>query len=316
MIIVTGAAGFIGSHLVKGLNQKGISNLLVVDDLSDGRKFKNLVECKFIDYLDKEAFREKIIQGHFSSSIQAIFHQGACSTTTEWNGRYLLDNNYEYSKILLHYSVEKKIPFYYASSAAIYGKSETCKELPQYEKPLNMYGYSKLLFDQYVRQYLPKAKNQIVGLRYFNVYGRNESHKGSMMSVIQHFYTELCNENRIKIFCNIPNCEKGEQRRDFIYVDDVVAVNLWFLEHRDQSGIFNLGSGRSESFNNIANTIISHHGEGWIQYEPIPSHLQDYYQTFTEADLTNLRKTGCDLKFKKFSDAIPEYITKKNLATV
>jgi len=310
MIIVTGGAGFIGSNIIKQLNARGISNILVVDDLTDGRKFKNIVDCQIADYIDRQQFLSHIIDDHYQdTAIKAIFHEGACSTTTEWNGLYMMENNYEYSKTLLDYCLQKKIPFSYASSAAVYGESSTFKEEPAYEKPLNVYGYSKLLFDQYVRSILPSAESQIVGLRYFNVYGPREFHKGSQASVASHLNTQIKDSGYVKLFVGSDGYADGEQRRDFIYVDDVCAAILWFYDHSEKSGIFNLGTGRSQPFNDVANAVIAwHSGKGKVQYIPFPDSLKGCYQSFTQADITRLRATGCDIEFKTVEQGVNLYL--------
>jgi len=308
MIIVTGGAGFIGSNIVKALNTRGITDILVVDDLSDGRKFKNIVDCKILDYLDKEIFLEKIIHNAIDKPIKAIFHQGACSDTTEWDGQYMMNNNYEYSKILLNYCLKQQIPFLYASSAAIYGADKTFKEEQQYENPLNVYGYSKFLFDKYVRSILPKAKSQIVGLRYFNVYGPREFHKDKMASVAFHFSNQLKQNGVVKLFKGCDGYGDGEQLRDFIYVADVVAANLWFLNQPEKSGIFNLGTGRAQTFNDVAKAVIDWYGKGKIEYIPFPQELKGRYQSFTQADITKLHEVGCDVKFKSVEQGVKEYM--------
>lgn len=311
MIIVTGGAGFIGSNIVKALNQRGRTDILVVDDLTDGTKFKNISDCEIGDYLDYEDFLEKIISDPDQLSevkVDAIFHQGACSTTTEWNGRYMMDNNYEYSKTLLHYCLESKTPFIYASSASVYGAGKVFKEEREFENPLNVYGYSKFLFDQYVRRILPTAKSQVVGLRYFNVYGPRENHKGGMASVAFHFNNQILNDGVVKLFSGCDGYADGEQVRDFIYVDDAVAVNLWFFDHANKSGIFNTGTGRSESFNAVANAVINFHQRGKIQYIPFPENLRGRYQSFTQADVENLRTAGFELPFKTVAEGVQAYL--------
>lgn len=308
MIIVTGGAGFIGSNIVKALNDKGIEDILVVDDLTDGRKFKNLADCDIVDYLDQEVFLGMIVDDNYDQPIEAIFHQGACSTTTEWDGRYMMYNNYEYSKILLHYCLLKQIPFLYASSAAVYGAGKVFKEERQYEKPLNVYGYSKFLFDEYVRRILPKAKSQVVGLRYFNVYGSREFHKGKMASVAFHFNQQIKQTGVVKLFKGSDGYADGEQLRDFVYVKDAAAVNLWFLNHPENSGIFNLGTGRAQTFNDVARAVINWHSKGKIEYIPLPSELKGRYQSYTQADLTALRETGCDVKFKSVEEGVKKYL--------
>lgn len=309
MIIVTGGAGFIGSNIIRTLNQRGYHDILVVDDLTNGHQYENLVDCQIIDYVDKADFLKRIQAGEvFPSKIQAIFHEGACSTTTEWDGQYMMKNNYEYSKILLHYCVQWKIPFLYASSAAIYGGNLTFKEAPEYESPLNVYGYSKLLFDQYVRRLMPKASSQIVGFRYFNVYGPREQHKGSMASVAFHFHHQLKKDGVLKLFEGSDGYASGEQRRDFVYVQDIVDVNLWFWEHSRASGIYNVGTGHSQPFNDVARAVIEWHGKGKIQYIPFPEHLKKHYQSFTEADITALRDLGYTAKFHTVEEGVKAYL--------
>jgi ADP-L-glycero-D-manno-heptose 6-epimerase len=309
MIIVTGGAGFIGSNIVKQLNARGRKDILVVDDLKDGTKFFNLVDCDIFDYQDRHDFLEDILTGEINpDDIDAIFHEGACSATTEWDGEYVMKNNYEYSKHLLHFCMGNEIPFLYASSAATYGNSDTFVEERQYEKPVNVYGYSKFQFDEYVRNMLPHATSQIVGFKYFNVYGPREQHKGSMASVPFHHFQQMRKGSLIKLFGPYGGYEAGEQRRDFVYVGDIVATNLWFLDHPDQSGIFNLGTGRSQPFNDIAHAIIDWFGHGTVEYIEFPEHLKGHYQCFTEADLTRLRATGCDVTFKNVAEGIKCYL--------
>jgi ADP-L-glycero-D-manno-heptose 6-epimerase len=316
MIIVTGGAGFIGSNIVRQLNQQGYKDILVVDDLTDGTKFKNIAYCSISDYQDKDDFLLRIKNNdHFDKKIEVIFHQGACSATTEWNGKYMMHNNYEYSKTLLHYCLKNKIPFIYASSAAVYGVSKTFAEIPENELPLNVYGYSKLLFDQYVRRVLPEADSQVVGLRYFNVYGPNEQHKGSMASVAFHLNNQLRTNDSINLFAGCDGYADGEQVRDFVYVDDVVNVNLWFWQNhkshgvfKDNGGIFNVGTGKSQSFNSVAKAVIDWHGRGTIKYIPFPEHLVGRYQSFTQANINGLRKIGCDVTFKTVEEGVKLYL--------
>lgn len=309
MIIVTGGAGFIGSNIVKKLNQRGIKDIIVVDELTDGTKFAHLAEVEIADYLDKDAFLRLIEKrDSFNQDIQAIFHEGACSSTTEWNGRYMMENNYEYSKSVLHYCLDRGVNLLYASSAATYGDGQIFKEELAYEKPLNVYGYSKFLFDQYVRRLLPQAKSQIVGFRYFNVYGPNEDHKGSMASVAYHLNQQLPKNGMVKLFEGSDGYGNGEQRRDFVYVDDVVDVNLWFMDNPQCKGIFNVGTGKSQSFNDVANAVIAWHGKGHIEYIPFPEHLKGRYQSFTEADITLLRQAGFSQSFKTVEEGVKAYL--------
>lgn len=314
MIIVTGGAGFIGSNLVRALNQRGYHNILVVDNLKDGTKFRNLVDCEIADYLDKTEFQRRLENGSVPESVAAVFHQGACTVTTEWDGRYMMANNYDYSRLLLHYCLERRIPFLYASSAAVYGGGRAFREERPWEEPLNVYGYSKFLFDQYVRRYLEDAASLVVGFRYFNVYGPREAHKGPMASVAYHLHRQLlAGSETVRLFQGNDGYGDGEQRRDFVYVGDVVAVNLWFWEHHGPSGIYNVGTGRSQSFNELAQAVIAYHGRGRIEYVPFPEHLRDSYQSFTEADITALRKAGYDQPFRSVEEGVPEYLEELEL---
>jgi len=307
MIIVTGGAGFIGSNIVMGLNAKGINDILVVDDLSDGTKFKNLAHAKIADYMDKDLFLTKVKAGDFDGvAIEGLFHEGACSSTTEWDGKFMMQNNYEYSKTLLHFCQAQAIPFIYASSASVYGGGSVFKEELSNEAPLNVYGYSKFLFDQYVRA--QTLTSQVIGLRYFNVYGPREQHKGSMASVAFHLNNQILEKGEIKLFAGCDGYGDGEQVRDFIYVNDVVAVNLWFLDNPDVSGIFNLGTGRSQPFNDVAKAVLDYHQRGELSYIPFPDHLVGHYQSFTEADLGALRKVGCDHQFKSVDEGVKSYM--------
>ena len=302
MIVVTGGAGFIGSNIVKGLNEQGHKNILVVDDLTDGTKFSNLVDLDIADYMDKDEFISLIIAGE-DMDIDVIFHQGACSSTTEWDGKFMMENNYQYSKDLLDYCLDLDIPFLYASSAATYGgRSDNFIEDRAYEKPLNVYGYSKFLFDQYVRQVLPKAKSQVCGFRYFNVYGPRETHKGSMASVAFHLNEQINKGEKPKLFTGSDNF-----KRDFIYVSDVVDVNLWFWKNKI-SGIFNCGTGQAESFQTVADAVVNYHRKGEIDYIPFPDNLKGRYQSFTQADLTKFRETGCPIEFKTVTEGTTEYM--------
>jgi len=310
MIIVTGGAGFIGSNIVKTLNERGREDILVVDDLKEGVKFRNIADCEIADYWDKDDFLAFIESGKsFPVAVDAIFHEGACSSTIEWDGKYMMQNNFEYSKSLLHYCLEHKIPYLYASSASVYGVGPNFKEERQFEEPLNVYGYSKFLFDQYVRRILPSAESQVVGFRYFNVYGPREQHKGSMSSVAYHLNNQLlAGDEVVRLFEGCDGYGDGEQRRDFVYVSDVVDVNLWCFENPNCSGIFNLGTGRSQSFNDVANAVISYHNKGKLEYIPFPDHLKGSYQSFTEADIGALRTVGYSAEFKTVEEGVHAYL--------
>jgi len=309
MIVVTGGAGFIGSNLIEGLNKKGIEDIIVVDDLREGKKFTNLVDCAIRDYFDKDEFLQLIKNGEFNEQhISHIFHQGACSRTTEWDGRYMLENNYSYSKALLKFSIEKNISFIYASSAAVYGASQQFIEQQHYERPINVYAYAKLLFDEYVRNRLGQVSSQLAGLRYFNVYGPGEQHKTSMASVAYQLNNQFHNAGKLRLFKGSGGYGDGEQRRDFIHVDDIVAVNLWLMEHSEVSGVFNLGTGVSRSFNDVAQQIIAWHGAGSIDYIDLPESLAHSYQSFTEADMNALRSSGYENNFLSLEEGMKRYL--------
>ena len=315
--IVTGAAGFIGSKLVEGLNRRGITEVIAVDNLAHADKFKNLAGCEIADYIDQAELpaRLEALEG----SVEAVLHQGACSDTMETDGRYMMENNYAYSRRLLEWCQDEEVPLVYASSAAVYGRGPDYREERACERPLNIYGYSKFLFDQLVRARLPEATAQIVGLRYFNVYGPNETHKGRMASVALHAYQQLHAEGKVKLFVGSDGYRDGEQRRDFIYVDDCVAVNLWFLERRGVSGVYNCGTGRAQTFNRVAVAAINAvHGtqatmqdlvaKGLIEYIAFPPALVGKYQSFTEADLTRLRAAGYPGEFMTVEQGVAAYV--------
>jgi ADP-L-glycero-D-manno-heptose 6-epimerase len=306
MIVVTGGAGFIGSHLVKALNRRGETEIVVVDDLTDGRKFVNLIGAEIADYWDKNECLDQLSRLSFTPS--AIFHQGACAVTTEWNGRYMMENNYRYSVSLLEYCLERRIPLIYASSAAVYGSGRCFEERPACERPLNVYGYSKLLFDNYVRRRIRESDSQVVGLRYFNVYGPGEAHKGPMASVVHHLHGQVSADGEARLFGAYDGYAAGEQRRDFIHVHDVVDVNLWFSDHPDRRGIYNCGTGRSSSFNELARAVLRWHGRGEIRYMPFPEELKLRYQSYTEANIDALRSAGCSTSFMDIGSGVTAYL--------
>jgi ADP-L-glycero-D-manno-heptose 6-epimerase len=309
MHIVTGGAGFIGSNLAHMLIEKTGDDVVVVDDLSDGHKFVNIADLQIADYMDVDEFAERLTtDAGFRNGVSSVFHQGACSTTTEWDGKYMMRNNFAYSKQVLHHCLEHGIPYIYASSAAVYGGAKEFIEAPENELPLNVYGYSKLLFDQYVRRIQTRPGQQVVGLRYFNVYGPREQHKGSMASVAFHFNRQILDSNELRLFEGSAGYGDGEQQRDFVFVDDVCAVNLWFLEHRDVSGVFNCGTGKAQTFNDVANAVIRWHGNGEVRYIPFPDGLKDAYQSYTQADLTKLRSTGCEIEFADVATGVAAYL--------
>ncbi|NYT57387.1 ADP-glyceromanno-heptose 6-epimerase [Alcaligenaceae bacterium] len=322
MIIVTGGAGFIGSNIVRGLNQRGHTDILVVDDLTEGDKFLNLVNANIADYMHKDDFRQRVAQGQLGN-IEAIFHQGACSDTTERNGHYMLDNNYRVTLELFQFCQAQKIPFIYASSAAVYGAGPVYAEGLEYESPLNVYGYSKYLFDQVLRRHLSSLKAPAVGLRYFNVYGPNEQHKGRMASVAFHNMNQFQAEGHVRLFGGWDGYVDGGQLRDFVHIDDVVNVNLHFLDHPETSGIFNCGTGRAQPFNDVASTVVNtlrtSKGkpvlplpelveQGLIRYIEFPDDLKGRYQSHTQADLTQLRAAGYDQPFRDVQQGVGHYV--------
>jgi ADP-L-glycero-D-manno-heptose 6-epimerase len=323
-IVVTGAAGFIGSNLVKALNERGMKNIIAVDNLTKADKFRNLVDCDIADYVDKHDFIERIQAGHYDGEIDAILHQGACSDTMESDGRYMMENNYRYSLILLDWCQDQDVQFLYASSAATYGGSSSFREERECEGPLNVYGYSKFLFDQVVRQRLAKSPStQIVGFRYFNVYGPRETHKARMASVAFHNFNQFRAEGKVRLFEGSHGYPDGGQQRDFVFVGDVAAVNLFFLDHPEKSGIFNLGSGRAQSFNDVAVAAVNGcrkakseapltldelRAQGLLEYIAFPEALKGKYQAYTQADLTRLRAAGYTAPMATVEEGVARYM--------
>ena len=325
-IVVTGAAGFIGSNIIRGLNARGIRDIIAVDDLTEGDKFRNLADLQIDDYQDHHGFYERFASGDFGA-VEAVFHEGACSDTMESNGRYMMDNNYGVSCQLFEACQARGTRMLYASSAATYGGSDSFREEPACEQPLNVYGYSKLLFDQRLRRltglHFEKAKHQVVGFRYFNVYGPREQHKGRMASVAFHQHHQFRQEGRVKLFGEYGGYGPGEQQRDFVFIDDVVAVNLWFFDHPERSGLFNLGSGSAQPFNDVALSVVNAERAvrseqaltlaqavqaGLIDYIPFPDALRGKYQCFTQADLSALRAAGCDHAFADVRTGVTQYM--------
>ena len=325
-IVVTGAAGFIGSNLVKGLNARGIDDIIAVDDLTQGDKFRNLADLKIADYVDADDFYGQFADGAFGK-VDAVFHEGACSDTMELDGKYMMDNNYTLSCALFRACRTRNTRLLYASSAATYGGSDTFSESPEHEMPLNVYGYSKLLFDQRMRRELgtrfENAQTQVVGFRYFNVYGPHEQHKGRMASVAFHQFNQYQSEGKVKLFGDYGGYAAGGQMRDFVFIDDVVDVNLWFFDHPEKSGIFNLGTGRAQPFNDVALAVVNTLRKtqnaaplsledavrgGMIDYINFPEALVGKYQSYTQADLSALRAAGCQHAFADVQTGVTAYM--------
>jgi ADP-L-glycero-D-manno-heptose 6-epimerase len=329
-IVVTGAAGFIGSNLIAGLNARGITDIVAVDDLTQGDKFRNLAGLKIADYVDAASFYDAFGSGHYGQ-VEAVFHEGACSDTMEQDGKYMMANNYTLSCHLFQACQKRGARLLYASSAATYGGASTFREDPAFERPLNVYGYSKLLFDQRMRREcganfertLAGRTHQVVGFRYFNVYGPHEQHKARMASVAFHQFHQFRNEGKVKLFGGYDGYAQGEQMRDFVFIDDVVAVNLWFFDNPQRSGIFNLGSGCAQPFNDVASSVINSLrtvqgdsplslaemvAQGLIEYLPFPDALRGKYQSYTQADLTALRAAGCDHRFANVQTGVGQYM--------
>ncbi len=321
--VVTGACGFIGANIVKALNERGIDNIVAVDNLKKADKFKNLVDCEIADYVDKQDFLQLVEEGYFDNAIEAVFHEGACSDTMETDGRYMMANNYRYSLALLDFCLDHELPFLYASSASVYGGGSVFKEDRSFEAPLNVYGYSKFLFDQVVRRRLPEANSQVVGFRYFNVYGPREQHKGRMASVAFHHFNQYRETGKVKLFEGCDGYADGAQSRDFVFVDDVVKVNLHFLDNPDSSGIFNLGTGRAQPFNDIATSTVNACraidgkpalalaemvAQGIVEYVAFPEALKGKYQSFTRADIGALRAAGYGAEFATVEQGVAKYV--------
>jgi len=321
--VVTGAAGFVGSNLIRALNRRGERNILAVDNLQRSEKFANLAGVDVSDYLDKHDFLDRVQAGSFDGAVDALFHQGACSDTMETDGRYMMENNYRYSAALLDFCIDQEVPLIYASSAAVYGGSSTFREERAFEAPLNVYGYSKFLFDQVVRRRSSEAASQIAGFRYFNVYGPNEQHKARMASVAWHFFNQFQAERCVQPFTGSGGYADGEQQRDFVSVEDVVKVNLFFLDHPELSGIFNVGTGRAQSFNDVAKAVVNAcrkaegepaldlpamHRDGLVRYRPFPEALAGKYQHFTQADMARLTRAGYREPFLSVEEGVARYV--------
>lgn len=322
-IIVTGAAGFIGSNLVKALNLRGERDILAVDNLERADKCLNLADCEIADYLDKRDFAERIAAGRFDAKVSAVLHQGACSDTMETDGRYMMENNYRYSLRLLDWCQARRVPFIYASSAAVYGSGSDFREARENERPLNVYGYSKFLFDQVVRRRMDAATAQVAGFRYFNVYGPREAHKGRMASVAFHFLNQYRAQGRVRLFEGSAGYGPGEQIRDFVSVEDVVKVNLHFLDRGGLSGVYNVGTGRGQTFNEVAHatvnaaraaagdkplTLDEMRAAGTLEYIPFPAQLAGKYQSYTQAEVGALREAGYTAPFLTVQEGVQRYV--------
>ena len=329
-IVVTGAAGFIGANLIKGLNARGLTDIIAVDDLTQGDKFRNLADLQIADYVDADVFYDAYAEGAYGQ-VEAVFHEGACSDTMEMNGKYMMSNNFATSVKLYQTCQKRGARLLYASSAATYGGSDTFREDPAFERPLNVYGYSKLLFDQRMRRecgnefqraFAGKTM-QVVGFRYFNVYGPREQHKGRMASVAFHQFNQFKAEGKVKLFGEYGGYAPGAQMRDFVFIDDVVAVNLWFFDHPGISGIFNLGTGRAQPFNDVASSVVNAmrqtsgqstltleelSAQGLLEYVPFPDALRGKYQCYTQADLSALRAAGCQHAFADVQTGVASYV--------
>ncbi|MDX8400587.1 MAG: ADP-glyceromanno-heptose 6-epimerase [Gallionellaceae bacterium] len=321
--VVTGAAGFIGSSLVKALNERGETNIIAVDNFKNADKFKNLVDCEIADYMGKEDFLEQLNGGSFDGILKGVLHQGACSDTMESDGRYMMENNYRYSLDVMNHCQSEEIPFLYASSASVYGMGPVFSESREHESPLNVYAYSKFLFDQVMRRRWSERTGQIVGLRYFNVYGQREQHKGRMASVAYHFFNQYQADGYVKLFEGCDGYANGGQLRDFVSIEDVVKVNMFFLDNPNKSGIFNLGTGNAQSFNDVAvatiNTLRAAKGDAaltleemhqqqLLRYIPFPEQLKGKYQSFTQADVQALRTAGYSDAFLTVEQGTSRYV--------
>jgi ADP-L-glycero-D-manno-heptose 6-epimerase len=306
MIILTGGAGFVGSNLLAALNAKGVTDVLVVDRRGDN--FRNLQDLQFSDFMQPAEFSRAIEHKSLPARIEAIFHQGACADTTCTDGRYMIENNLTFSKSILHFALSRKVPLVYASSAAVYGSSSAFAPSRENERPLNLYGLSKLAFDNHVRSIAADFGSTVAGLRYFNVYGPRESHKAKMASMVYQLYRQLKTGGRARLFEGTDGYADGEQRRDFVFVNDIVRVNLALAEGSVRNGVFNVGTGQARSFNDVARTIITQLGVGEIEYIPFPKSLTGKYQSFTQADISALRDTGFTDSFSTLESGIAKSI--------
>jgi len=312
MHIVTGGAGFIGSAYVWKLNRQGIDDILIVDDLGTDEKWKNLVNLRYADYLHKDVFLEMVLDEALPGDFESVVHMGACSSTTERDAGYLMENNYRYTMTLAQWCVENGVRLVNASSAATYGdgsKGFDDDESRMNElKPLNMYGYTKLLFDLWARR--TGVLQNIASLKFFNVFGPNEYHKADMMSVVCKAYAQISETGRLKLFKSYKSeYPHGGQKRDFVYVKDCLDVIWWLVNNPDVNGVFNVGTGQARTWNDLAAAVYKAMGrEAAVDYIEMPETLRGKYQYFTEADMDKLKAAGCPVKFSSLEDAVADYV--------
>ncbi len=312
MIIVTGGAGFIGSALVWKLNQMGEEEIIIVDELGTDEKWKNLTGLRFINIFHPDEFMKLILSDTFPFEFDTVFHLGACSSTTEKDADFLLQNNFHYSRNLAKYSITNRVRFIYASSAATYGDGTMGYLDDEHElnklRPLNMYGYSKHLFDLWIHK--TGYNEEVVGLKYFNVYGPNEFHKEDMRSVVHKSFGQIMETGSVKLFKSHKDGYKdGEQKRDFIYVKDVIDMTLYFYENKDVNGLFNIGTGKSRTWVDLVTAVFNAMDKPVnIEFIDMPDHLKDKYQYFTEANIDKIRNSGYTKKISSLEDGISDYV--------
>jgi len=312
MIVVTGGAGFIGSALIAALNKRGVNDILVVDRLGCDQRWKNLVNLRFADYIDKDEFIDMVAEDVLPFSVDAVFHLGACSSTTETDVSFLMENNFEYTKQLAQWATDENIRFIYASSAATYGDGSQGfsddEDKLETLKSLNPYGYSKQLFDLWAKR--NGLLEKIVGLKYFNVFGPNEYHKAEMRSFVLKAFEQINATGKVRLFkSHRPDYKEGEQKRDFLYVKDAVDMTLFFYDNPEISGIYNLGAGMARSWNDLAKAVFAAMGKSPnIEYIDMPDSVRNQYQYFTEADITKLRNAGYKKQITQLEDAVKDYV--------
>jgi len=312
MLVITGGAGFIGSVLVRQLNAAGRDDIIVVDNLASTEKWRNLVKARYADYLQRERFLDLFQRDALPWRVEAVVHLGACSSTTERDADFLMENNFHYSRDLCRFALDRGARFINASSAATYGDgsrgfSDDPAQISQL-KPLNMYGYSKQLFDLWFLRH--GLETDVVSLKFFNVYGPNEYHKGPMQSVVVKAFRQIGEGGRLRLFkSDVPGLADGEQKRDFVYVKDCAALMLWLLETPSVNGIFNVGTGQARSFNDLGRAVFAAMGRPCaIDYVDMPAELHGKYQSYTCADMTRLRATGCPVRFASLEEGVDDYV--------